>query len=553
MALKPLDGFATVLDDLVNFSSIGWQTEADWDNATSESKVSHTDDNLSLGSVFRNGWESYSVGDNIAPNTPNLTTPESTWKVTDSFTNTGTRDFAYEGNLGTYMSFKVSGENPKLVYHLDSDTNIFKVAMRESKENVGFECSIKDPNGNTIIYWGSTNPNLFSSIGDPGDAISDQNNYEVWGLFTVELDYANNEAALTVEANDGSYTNTISGAFQNNADSFGTFEITAGFYNNDAGILEDELWMDLVSAQAVGSIQTAEKRHTEYITPNFENLDYSLNGGSITATAIGSPNSSFEERQTVSLDGSSDISISWDEEHSRYALELESSGAPTSPSVVDAIGFDANNPSNVFPKLFYDWDNQPVSESNVEHPNDMVKPASDTNTGTVTLPTQTVSSAKNFGLRDVDYSLNGGSIDVELTGSPSGTSETVTISLDGSSTSYMPAWGNKHTEVSTKVLMNRPDSTSVPSLARLGLMARSGVIVTSTLNADTAELTTYQDTNNTGTVDATDTHTVTGGTENFAHANLSPSAGDAVWWSVDVTDDGDVTTAVENIDVEINQ
>lgn len=76
---------------------------------------------------------------------------------------------------------------------------------------------------------------------------------------------------------------------------------------------------------------------------------------------------------------------------------------------------------------------------------------------------------------------------------------------------------------------------------------------TSTLNGDTTTITFYEDTDNDGSAENTETFTVSGGSETFGPSNLELAAGNDLWWQLESTDgDSDVTTALSNINVIIN-
>lgn len=86
------------------------------------------------------------------------------------------------------------------------------------------------------------------------------------------------------------------------------------------------------------------------------------------------------------------------------------------------------------------------------------------------------SATKSFGspqqpdLQNLAYSLNGESITLEVIGSPSGTSETVSQVLDGS-TSYTLSWSNSHTDFRVKPVFSTSSVTVSPTFSRAELSA----------------------------------------------------------------------------------
>jgi len=86
----------------------------------------------------------------------------------------------------------------------------------------------------------------------------------------------------------------------------------------------------------------------------------------------------------------------------------------------------------------------------------------------LTTATKSFSSAQKPDLQNLSYSLNGQSIDLDVIGSPSGTSETVTQSLGGA-TSYSLSWSNSHTDFRVKPKLSTSDPTQTPTISRVEL------------------------------------------------------------------------------------
>lgn len=82
--------------------------------------------------------------------------------------------------------------------------------------------------------------------------------------------------------------------------------------------------------------------------------------------------------------------------------------------------------------------------------------------------TKSFSSSTKPDLQNLTYSLNGGSCDLVVVGSPSGSTETVTQTLDGT-TSFDLSWTNAHTNFRVRVKPTAPDFGSEPTVSQVEL------------------------------------------------------------------------------------
>lgn len=83
--------------------------------------------------------------------------------------------------------------------------------------------------------------------------------------------------------------------------------------------------------------------------------------------------------------------------------------------------------------------------------------------------TKSFSSATKPDLQNLSYNLNGETITLDVIGSPSGTSETVSQTLDGA-TSYDLTWSNSHTDFRVKINMSLAAfGNTTPDLSRVEL------------------------------------------------------------------------------------
>lgn len=76
-----------------------------------------------------------------------------------------------------------------------------------------------------------------------------------------------------------------------------------------------------------GTLTTATKSFSSAATPDLQNLDYSLNGESITLDVIGSPGTADEEIVSQTLDGASSYTLTWSASHTDFRLKPKPSTA----------------------------------------------------------------------------------------------------------------------------------------------------------------------------------------------------------------------------------
>lgn len=86
---------------------------------------------------------------------------------------------------------------------------------------------------------------------------------------------------------------------------------------------------------------------------------------------------------------------------------------------------------------------------------------------------------------------------------------------------------------------------------QVNLPAQASVDSTSTLNGDSVTLYVYEDNDGDDVAENSDSFTLSGGSESFSASTFDLSSGNEVWYELDATDDGDVTTALSNIDVTL--
>lgn len=71
------------------------------------------------------------------------------------------------------------------------------------------------------------------------------------------------------------------------------------------------------------SVTTGTKSFSSNVTPDLQNLSYSLNGETITLDVIGSPTTASEEIVTQSLDGSTSYNLTWSNSHTDFRIRMD--------------------------------------------------------------------------------------------------------------------------------------------------------------------------------------------------------------------------------------
>jgi hypothetical protein len=86
--------------------------------------------------------------------------------------------------------------------------------------------------------------------------------------------------------------------------------------------------------------------------------------------------------------------------------------------------------------------------------------------GTLTTATKSFGDSETPNLANLDYDLNGGGIDLTVIGSPSGTAESHTVTLDGSA-SYSLSWSSSHSNFRTGCSLSH--GSAAPRINRIEL------------------------------------------------------------------------------------
>jgi len=137
---------------------------------------------------------------------------------------------------------------------------------------------------------------------------------------------------FTGENSGASVDRNDSGDFIMVKDYDGTIAETR-FYRNHLSVSQLQTLYDVVDAES--SITSGTKAFPSSVTPDLQNLSYSLNGESITIDVIGSPGTASEEVVTQSLGGATSYALSWSNSHTDFRVRPNLSTAD--PTVTPTI------------------------------------------------------------------------------------------------------------------------------------------------------------------------------------------------------------------------
>jgi hypothetical protein len=364
MSLNDLDGFANVQYDTIE--TVQWDTATDWDNAVSEAGVVHESyGDLEGADVFQLGYPSYDRGgsnlvafwsfdDDSSPITDHT---GNGWDATvngpsydsgaglhnsDSWNWDGGNDWMNAGDIDALSNsgeFTICGwMNTNTGGGDDRDPLYVKETVVE-------------------IVLGDSSIGLFGYIGDGsswGNQLSDGTDHRDGSYHHVAGTYNDSTDTFalyldgTKTAENTSYGQSIG---SNNTDvEIGARQFESDWYANDNieylrvydRELSDSEVQGLANAGTQGSLTTGTKSLLTPSQPSLNNLDYSLNGETITLDVIGSPGTADEETVSQTLDGSSSYTLSWSDTHTDFRVTANlSSSAVTETPVMRTIGLQA--------------------------------------------------------------------------------------------------------------------------------------------------------------------------------------------------------------------
>jgi len=320
---------------------IGWATAADWDSATSEADVFHPSGTVKLG-LEADGFESYTEGS--APPSPwDIKTGISGFdqhEVDDTEANSGSQSLHLD-------STNQNMTNPAGGVQVIADSEgwpaeqyaTLTFAYYETGLNNNTAYRILGSGGGELCRVGTDNPGAYIYTG-AGKTIlqgSPSPSYDVWRKYAVGVDWSNNTLDITWDDIGGS-SNTQSVSNQSFVDSPTDIGKTEIVRDDSQGKIANgqEAWFDDVHGTLdAGSLTTATKSFSSTQNPNLQNLQYSLNGQSITADIIGSPGTPSEETVTQTLGGATSYPLTWSNAHTDFRVRptLSTSDPTVTPTI----------------------------------------------------------------------------------------------------------------------------------------------------------------------------------------------------------------------------
>lgn len=322
----------------ITTSAKTWETATDWDNAVSESSVSHSSDVISMVRGAET-WDDLSAGSS-APSPPYEKTGAENVSTSQSLSGSNSMEYSQDpATVGTgtidgtpYLDFSSSPETPTEItmgYWEYATTNSMVYAVYN--ENADF-----------MFYVGSQNPQVvYTNNGGEQELVGSPNpSYETWRKFTLTLDYANNQYDLLWEDIGGSTGDQTATGVGFDASATGIGGVAYGVVSNGNTI--NGFYDDCYGVYLDSSLTTATKSFSSSVSPDLQNLSYTLNSQNITLDVIGSPGTASEEIVSQPLDGSTGYSLSWSNSHTdfRVKVNLNSTDRQTSPSLsrVELLG-----------------------------------------------------------------------------------------------------------------------------------------------------------------------------------------------------------------------
>lgn len=355
MTIEQLEGMANIsLSTQVVTETLTWNTATEWDNAVSESGVVHVDpvtghDTPGAGTItlgyprfdrggsalegFYPGHEgSGSTMNDVSGNARDFSMSGATPAATTGVH--GRNTWSYDGtdDNGTGGGFDMGSWTwTAWVYH-DSvglketlwDINNYNQLNTENSGEM-WNRTYGDNNGGSATTLGSGTWNHLAYGYNP------QNTMYVW---------LNGSLLESVSTTDGGTNNNTwyVGSNSGNGKHFPGDIMDIRVYSR---ILSDTEVSNLHSAGTGGNLTSSTKSFSSSFKPDLQNLQYSLNGGSLNIDVIGSPGTASEEIvNSGSLDGTqTSADLTWSDSHIDFRVKpnLSTSAVTNTPPTVSQI------------------------------------------------------------------------------------------------------------------------------------------------------------------------------------------------------------------------
>jgi len=351
MGLSPIGDIASGGLTANVTQTITWETATDWDNRTSELGVAHE----SVANTDHND-------DTIVRKGYNYTTPFKSSDLefylplhedsgTTAYDITGNHNGTYEGptlgqggilgdtapewgtndviSMGTGVMPTSGDLTFDLWFRPDADGSEQRLCSFQGDRE--YIISIGRSGSTEIAVWDGSFLNTGATIDDLTwqhlSFVYDDSNTEITG-------YLNGSQVFSVGFNSGAGSGSDVAIGRDDAS--GNGNAIAGGRMADVGV-----WSTAFTASEVqerhdaaggnSTLTTATKSFSSNFEPNLQNLDYTLNGETITLDVIGSPGTASEEVVSQTLDGSTSYSLTWSSSHTDFRVKIiESVSAVTS-------------------------------------------------------------------------------------------------------------------------------------------------------------------------------------------------------------------------------
>lgn len=361
------------MDDLaaVSMSQVGvvtWETAADWDGAVEWKAVAHDSfGDLPGGDTVQVGYGMDPLADASAHHMWPSDEDSGTTLADPIGGQNATLTGGVVGKVAAFGTTAVDYDGTDDYANAGDGANIIPFAQGSSvswwqkyeggasgtEKTTTFSWQESDNTANRYLFHGPYQGNWYLDLGSATagagritgtwDGASWDN---AWTFFTGVTDATNDEMALYA---NGALVKSVAGAYnpptsvtgnpfhlsRSGAVYFGGGVEALTVWNRPLTLTEHQYLYGLHGTN-VPYLTTATKSFSTAGTPDFTDLVYSLNGGSITLTAIGSPGTASEETHSVTLDGTqTSAALTWTNSHTdfRTTLALSPTAVGDNPTV----------------------------------------------------------------------------------------------------------------------------------------------------------------------------------------------------------------------------
>lgn len=352
MALDDLNGIANITLDLAETKT--WETASDWNAAAAEDRVIHDSYTDTVASKVQMGYApswlsnlvaiypldedsgstAYDYSGNALDGTINgatvgqaggvVNTSRYSFDGTDDYVDLGspsalqlTDDFTIAGwvevsdlSSDRCITTWANGNWSHFPFHLVVKSSGF---IRLNKSDAS-----TNADSNTTL---STNTRYFIVVHNDAN-----NDVRYWINGSAD---ANNPISVEDQTNNGDTHCALS---RSDNQFFSGYQNFMMFFNSALSSTQAQNLYDAVSS---GYLESATKTFSSSVTPDLQNLDYTLNAQTIDLDVIGSPGTASEEIQTVTLDGGTAYTLTWTNSHADFRVRpnISSTDETTSPTM----------------------------------------------------------------------------------------------------------------------------------------------------------------------------------------------------------------------------